>query len=87
MSDCPRKPLGGNDLIGESSQLDDLRAVLRLLEFARLKIEAIDSNVSSAELDPVIKAVCAELGIEHADEIISTEDLAADVIGIPVGTA
>jgi len=71
----------------ESSQLDDLRAVLRMLEFARVKIDTMESNVSAAELDPVIQAVCAELGIKRADEIISTEDLAAEVIGTPVGSA
>lgn len=71
----------------ESSQQDDLRAVLRMLEFARVKIETMESNVSAAELDPVIQAVCTELGIKRADEIISTEDLAAEVIGAPVGSA
>ena len=71
----------------ESAQLHDLRAVLRMLEFARLKIETMDLNVSAAELDPVIQAVCAELGVKRADEIISTEDLAAEVIGAPVGSA
>ena len=74
-------------MTNESSQLHDLRAVLRMLGFARVKIEKMDSNVSSAGLDPVIRAICAELDVERADEIISTDDLAMGPMGVPIGRA
>ena len=74
-------------MASENSQLRDLRAILRMLEFARVKIEKMDSNVSPVGLDPVIQAICAELDIERADEVIRADDLAAEAMGAPIGRA
>lgn len=63
---------------------EDLRAVLRMLQFAKLKLMGLNMAAVAIQFDPIIREVCDELGIDEPDIVLGA---GAAAFGPPIGNA